>query len=242
VIKSELRGHIGVIEIDRPERRNALDLDHCHALRDCVDKAAAGGARTLVITGVGGSFCAGADLGTVYGPGFRDALRDLLSAIADVPMPVIAAVNGPAIGAGTQLAIACDLRVAAEGAVFAIPTAQLGLAVDPWTVRRLSAVAGAGTARALLLACETLSAERAYGMGFVDRLGDRDAALRWAEEVGALAPLTQAYSKRAVDAAVEDADIAADVTADYEAVWRSEDAEEGRRARIEKRRPRFRGR
>jgi enoyl-CoA hydratase len=242
VIKSELRGQIGIIEIDRPERRNALDLDHCHALRDCVGKAVAGGARTLVITGVGTSFCAGADLGTVYGPGFRDALREVLSSIAQAPLPVIAAVNGPAVGAGTQLAIACDLRVAAEGAVFAIPTAQLGLAVDPWTVRRLAAVAGAGTARALLLACETLSAERAYGMGFVDRLGDRDAALRWAEEVGALAPLTQAYSKRALDAAVEGVGVDAEAAAGYEAVWRSEDAQEGRRARVEKRRPRFRGR
>ncbi len=76
--------------------------------------------------------------------------------LATLPIPVIAAVNGPAIGAGTQLAIACDLRVAGPTARFAVPTAKLGLAVDPWSVRRLASLAGGGSARAMLLGVDTL--------------------------------------------------------------------------------------
>jgi enoyl-CoA hydratase len=237
-----MHDQVGVLELDRPARRNALDADHCHALRDAVEKMVAAGARTIMITGVGRSFCSGADLGQVYSEGFRAALRGALDTIAEVPVPVIAAVNGPAIGAGTQLAITCDLRIASENAVFAIPTARLGLATDPTTIRRLVAVAGTGMARAMLLACETIPADRAYARGLVDRIGDRDAALGWALEVAAFSPVTQAYSKRAVRSVVglPDADDA--VLAEYNAVWSSEDAAEGQRANAEKRPPRFGGR
>lgn len=248
MIKSELCDYVEVVELDRPERRNALDVDHCHALRDAIEKAVAGSARAVMITGAGRSFCAGADLSQVYGEGFRDAFFGALETIIEAPVPVVAAVNGPAIGAGTQLALACDLRVAADSAVFAIPAARLGLAVDPPTVRRLTALAGTGTALAMLLACEAIPADRAHACGLVNRLGDRDAAMRWAQEIATFAPLTLAYSKRVVRTAgtgshvmgasgTDDAAVAA-----YEAIWHSEDATEGQRAYIEKRPPRFRGR
>jgi enoyl-CoA hydratase len=242
MIDSRLEGDVGVVELNRPERRNALDVEHCEALRDAVGKAVAAGARALVVTGSGSSFCAGADLGGVHGDGFRAALRRALASIVDAPMPVLAAVNGPAIGAGTQLAIACDLRVAAEGAAFAVPTARIGLAVDPWTVRRLAAVAGGGTARAMLLGGDTLGAEQAHARGLADRLGDLDAALRWAEEIATLAPLTLAYSKRATNQLAGSAIADAELAAAYDAIWRSGDAAEGHRARAAKRPPRFQGR
>ena len=85
----------------------------------------------------------------------------MLAAVTEVSVPVIAAVNGPAIGAGAQLALACDLRVAAPEATFAIPTARLGIAVNPWTIRRLALLAGTGTAQAMLIGGETLDAARA---------------------------------------------------------------------------------
>ncbi len=119
---------VAVIEIDRHERRNALDTAHCDALRDAVRTE---GVRAVVITGAGSSFCAEADLGAVYDGAFLDALYAMLAAVTEAPVPVLAAVNGPAIGAGAQLAIACDLRVAAREATFAIPTARLGIAVNP---------------------------------------------------------------------------------------------------------------
>jgi Enoyl-CoA hydratase/isomerase len=110
-------GDVAVIEIDRHDRRNALDAAHCDGLGAAVREQAAGGARALVITGAGSSFCSGADLGGVYGETFRDALYAMLAAITGTRVPVIAAVNGPAIGAGAQVALACDLRVAAPAAV-----------------------------------------------------------------------------------------------------------------------------
>lgn len=232
---------VGLLELDRPDRRNALDTASCRALVDGVARLLDDGVRALVVTGSGTSFCSGADFAEVYGVGFRDALHAALRALADAPVPVVAAVNGPAIGAGTQLAIACDLRVAAREAVFAVPTARLGLAVDPWTVHRLAQLAGGGTARALLLACEQVDASLAHARGLVDRIGDRADALALAAEIATLAPLTLAYNKLALDRTDLPAGDGSLVAA-FERCWASTDLVEGRRAREERRPPAFRGR
>lgn len=232
---------VGLIELDRPERRNALDVAQCRRLVDAVGGLLGDGARAIVVTGSGSSFCSGADFGEVYTDGFRDALHAALRAVTEAPVPVVAAVNGPAIGAGTQLAIACDLRVAAPDAVFGVPTARIGLAVDPWTVRRLARLAGGGTARAILLACDRIGAELAHARGLVDRLGDRAEALSLAAELATLAPLTLRYNKFALDRA-ELADDDPALVAAFEGCWASEDLEEGRLARSEKRPASFRGR
>jgi len=152
VITVTAHGRASVLQIDRPERRNALDTDTCNQLRQGLQDSVQGGALAVVITGQGSSFCSGADLSGVYGDEFLLALRTMLSAITDAPVPVIAAVNGPAIGAGTQLAVACDLRVAAPTAVFGVPTSQLGLAAEAFTLRRLALFAGGGAARRMMLA------------------------------------------------------------------------------------------
>lgn len=241
MINVSVDGGVGLIELDRPQRRNALDVATCTALVGAVAQLRSGGARALVVTGAGSSFCSGADFGEVYSDGFRDALYAALHALTDAPVPVVAAVNGPAIGAGTQLAIACDLRVAAPGAVFGVPTARIGLAVDPWTVHRLAQLAGGGTARSILLACERVEAEQAHARGLVDRLGDRAAALALAAELAGLAPLTLAYTKLALDRT----DLPIDdprLVAAFERCWASADLVEGRRAREERRTPVFHGR
>ncbi len=123
-------GRVAMLTLDRQDKRNALHTELCRRLTEAVTEALADGARVLVLTGAGTSFCSGADLDAAYSPEFREALYGMLHAVADAPIPVIAAVNGPAIGAGTQLAVAADLRVAAPGALFAVPTVKLGLAVD----------------------------------------------------------------------------------------------------------------
>lgn len=242
MIRTETRGDVGIVTIDRHERRNALDLAHVEDLREAVDGLLGEKVRSMVITGAGSSFCSGADLDGVYGPGFRDALYSALDVISSAPVPVIAAVNGPAIGAGTQVAIACDLRVAAPSAKFAIPTARNGLAVDPWTIRRLALVAGGGAARAMLLGCEHYGDSRAYQCGLVDRLGSFHDALEWAEDLATAAPLTLAYSKAALESMFEPRPWGEDLDRDFAAVWESEDVEEGVRARMEKRKPDFQGR
>ena len=248
MIELTTRDRVAMITLQRPEKRNALTVELCNRLRDAVGDATRDAARALVITGGGTSFCSGADLDAVYSDAFRDALYDMLHTVADAPVPVVAAVNGPAIGAGTQLALAADLRVAAPTASFAIPTAKIGLAVDPWTIRRFAHLAGNGTARAVLLACTQLDARQAHVCGFADRLGSLDDALAWAAEMAELAPLTVAYSRqvlnRLVDSsAVDDAGEGEKaLMRAFEACWASEDFAEGRRARVERRVPRFEGR
>jgi enoyl-CoA hydratase len=234
VINRHRDGDVAVIEIDRHERRNALDVAHCDALRAALTGETA---RAVVITGAGSSFCSGADLGAVYDAAFRDALYAMLATVTELGVPVLAAVNGPAIGAGAQLALACDLRVAAAEATFAIPTARLGIAVTPWTIRRLALLAGTGAAQAMLIGGESIDAARAWQYGLASRLGDRAAALAWARELAGLAPLSLAYAKRALNQPDS-----AELVKHFEACWASEDAAEGRSARAAKRQPRFVGR
>jgi enoyl-CoA hydratase len=162
-------------------------------------------------------------------------------------MAVIAAVDGAALGAGTQLAIACDLRVASAAARFGIPAAKLGLMVDHWTVRRLALLAGHGPARSMLLAAEVLDGETAVRLGLAQRLGQLDDALVWADEIAALAPLTIAGHKLSLNRlesgaeADEDRDDR-DVSAAFARAWASDDLAEGMAAFRERRAPEFRGR
>jgi enoyl-CoA hydratase len=232
-------GPVTILELQREDRRNALNLELCRAIHAAVDEVADGGARVIVITGRGSAFCSGADLGGVYGPEFLEALYGMLHHLAKLPLPLIAAVNGPAIGAGTQLAIACDLRVADETAKLGVPTARNGMAVDAWTIRTLAALAGGGPARRLMLAAETFDRETALGMGLADRAGTLDDALAWAHEIAALAPLTLAHNKLILNGSSDD-DAAIDES--FAAVWASADVREAAAARAEKRTPNFEGR
>ncbi|HEU4361824.1 MAG TPA: enoyl-CoA hydratase [Mycobacterium sp.] len=242
MITTDKDGAVGLITVHRHERRNALDIVHCDELHKAVRDLYDSGLRALVITGHGTSFCAGADLTGVYGGGFRNALYAMLRTITRLPVPVIAAVNGPAIGAGTQLAIACDLRVGDSSAEFAIPTARNGLAVDPWTVRRLAVLAGGATARAMLLGCQRFDVEQALQRGLVDRTGDLPAALSWAAEIATYSPLSVRYAKTALDTLFESDSVAPELRDAFEECWRSEDFAEANRARAESRAPQFQGR
>jgi enoyl-CoA hydratase len=230
--------HVRVVTIDRPERRNALDHETLDALRDAV---VAADVRVLVLRGVAGHFCSGADLTGVEDQSFARLLRGLLTALRDAPFPVVAAVEGAALGAGTQLAIACDLRTATPDASFGIPAARLGLMVDHWTVARLAREAGAGPARAMLLAAEVLTGADAHRLGLAQRLCTPDEALDWADEIAGRAPLTIAGHKLMLNRV--DADPAADddVAAAFSAAWASEDFREGLTAFRERRAPEFRG-
>jgi enoyl-CoA hydratase len=230
-------GHVTLLTLRREERRNALNLDLCRAINESAQRAVDGGSRVIVITGAGSAFCSGADLGGVYGPEFLEALYGMLHRLTKLPVPVIAAVNGPAIGAGTQLALACDLRVADASARFAVPTAKNGMAVDGWTIRTLAALAGTGRARRLMLAAESLDRNEAVAAGLVDRAGTLDDALAWADEIAQLAPLAIAHNKLVLNGGDDEA-----VSASFEAVWASADVREAAAARDEKRPPVFDGR
>ena len=255
MIQFEVRGLVGLATIDRVERRNALNGELCEQLRDLL--VAHPDLRAVVITGAGSAFCAGADLvtrfeqseTTAHGPvdTFRPAFEELLDAIVDHPAPVVAAVNGPAIGAGMQLAVACDLRVAAPGAKFAIPGGRLGVHLSPRNIWRVAMLAGQGAARDFLLAGRTVDADEALRMGIVQRIGD-DAladALAIADDIAASAPLTTRGHKRSLNLVAEAQWLSADARTEIAALeaeaFASEDLQEGMAAFAEKRTPNFTG-
>ena len=184
-------GHVMTLEMQRPERRNALNAELVDGLRDAIEKAAAEDVRVVVLTGGGHVFSSGADLSG--GQGVADELPDkaraLNLAIDSAPIPVIGAVNGPAIGAGVILSMICDLRVVAPEAYFQFPVAKYGIALDNWSIRRLTSLVGAGRARGMLLGAERLTADAALQTGMANRIGTLADAQAWAQEIAGYAPL-----------------------------------------------------
>ncbi|MFI6046194.1 enoyl-CoA hydratase [Nocardia sp. NPDC051321] len=235
-------GDVVTIELRREERRNALNLELITLLREAVLAAVADDARVIVLTGRGPIFSAGADLSGVYSDEFLDGLLEMLHTIEAVPVPVISAINGGALGAGVQLALASDLRVISPEAYIAIPAAKLGISVDRWTVRRLASLIGGGPARTILLGAEQVSAADAYSFGFANRLGSLADAQAWAKQIAELAPLSLRHMKLVLnDDGTREPDNAQQRAA-LEAAWSSADAQEGRLARLEKRAAKFTGR
>jgi enoyl-CoA hydratase len=252
VITFEQRGKVGVATINRPKRRNALNAEMCDQLRAHLERSA--DLRAIVMTGAGTAFCAGADLVTRFATEgdstadtFRPAFERVLDAIVAHPAPVVAAINGPAIGAGMQLAVACDVRVAALGARLAIPGGKLGIHLSPRNIWRLAHLVGQGPARDFLLAGRTVEAEEAMRLGLVQYV-DNDAlgaALALAGEIAASAPLTVRGHKLALNLVAEAmwlGDEARAEIAEREAIaFASDDLQEGLAAFAEKRTPNFQG-
>lgn len=233
-------GPVTVVTIDRPQRRNAVDLATVEALGDAVEAALGARARVVVLTGSGGHFCAGADLGGVDDSTFVAALNRTLAMLRHTSIVTMAAIEGVALGAGTQFAVSCDLRVATVDARFGVPAAKLGLAVDHETIRRLAAFAGEGTARAMLLATEELDGAAAHRIGLVQRVGALDDALAWAGAIAELAPLTIAAHKLGLERLADHADDP-DYAEARTRAWTSSDLQEGLVAFKERRKPEFRG-
>jgi enoyl-CoA hydratase len=248
--------HVGTALIDRRARRNALSATLCDELRRLLEEN--GDVRAFVIGGAGDrAFCSGADLaqraddtgGIAHGGGdsFRPAFDQLLSAIVAFPAPVIAAVNGAALGAGMQLAVACDLRVVAPGASFGIPAGRLGVLLSAVNVERLVRVVGQAMARDVLLTARVLDVDEAAAVGLVQRRADDtvNAAQVLATEIAGLAPMSIVGHKtmlNRVDAAstLSNDDLRALGELELSA-FQSADLQEGLAAFSEKRRPRFGG-
>ncbi len=231
---------IATITIDRPAKRNAVDLTACRTIEAHVNEAVAHGARVLIVTGAGGHFCAGADISGVEDDGFRAAIRGALDALRAAPLVTMAAIDGFALGAGVQLSAACDVRVATTNARFGVPAAKLGLAVDHATIQHVTTMLGGAQARAMLLTCEQVPGQRAYDLGFVNRIGDLEDARTWAAQIAALAPLTIAAHKLALNR-LEPSPADQDVIDAVARAWGSEDLVEGRAAFAAKRPPHFLG-
>ncbi|MCU1646318.1 MAG: Enoyl-CoA hydratase [Nocardia sp.] len=234
-------GEVVTIELQRPQRRNALNEELVGLLRDAIEQAAES-ARVIVLTGQGPIFSAGADLDGVYSDTFLEGLLGMLATIQTVPVPVISAINGGALGAGVQLAIASDLRVMSPDSFIAVPAAKLGISVDRWTVRRLSALIGSGPARTILLGADRISAQDAYNFGFANKIGTLADAQQWAKQIAELAPLSLRHMKLVFNDDGSRTTDTAEQSAALAAAWASDDAKEARAARLEKRPAKFTGR
>lgn len=236
-----------VLTINRPARRNALDLATAEALAAALDELdARSDVRVGVLTGAGGSFCAGMDLKAFAETGQRPITesRGGLGIVKRPPVkPVVAAVEGFVLGGGFEVALACDLIVAAEDAVFGLPEVQRGLVAAGGGALRLTQRLPYHLAMELLLTGERLPAARAYQLGLVNRLAPSgqvlDQSLQLARSIGRAAPLAVAVTKRiAVESRGWPAEEAYDrQEALTQAVRESADAREGARAFAERRSP-----
>lgn len=241
-IQTHLADQVAVITIDRQERRNALNLSALEELHTAVVTAVEQQARALILTGAGGHFCAGADLTELEDVSFTRRLAQVLAHLAQVPIVTIAAIEGSCMGLGMQLALACDVRVVADSAAFAIPVGKLGLMVDHWTIDRACRLFGEGATRQMVLTAAVLDADAAWRLGFAQERGGLDAARAIASRARGLAPLTQAGSKVGFEARAERSATAGDYDEAFHRAWASEDLVEGQRAFTQRRPPVFRGR
>ncbi|MGY1703476.1 enoyl-CoA hydratase/isomerase family protein [Geodermatophilus sp. SYSU D00697] len=251
----EDRGHVRVLTLDRPERRNALSsalqADLVEELLRCGED---GDVRAVVLTGTGPAFCAGFDLkeiregdrrGERFRPPMNRPTRSLFEVVSETPVPIVAAVNGAAVAGGFELALACDLRVAATGVPMGLPEAKIGMGANFGSVvlpKRIPM----GIALEMLYTGEYVTSEVAERWGLVNRLVPADdvlpTALRLAETIAANAPISIRRMKETAVKALELPlwqALRLDVGPNP---YLSEDRREGIAAHLEKRPPRWTGR
>jgi enoyl-CoA hydratase/carnithine racemase len=257
-IRCETHDGVARITLARPEKRNAMNAAMFQELGEATQHVGDDDAiRLVIVAGEGPSFCAGIDLGALAGlaGAARERFREFVGMaqrpyrlLASMRKPVIAAVQGHAIGAGFQLALACDLRVAAPDASFAMLEGRYGLVPDLGGSHHLARLIGVGRAKELVWTARTVAAEEAVAIGLVNRLataGDLHAATdALAEEILTLAPLPQFLSKDLIARAAEtplEAEFDREAEAQL-ACLASADHREAVAAFLERRPPTFTGR
>ncbi len=251
----EDRGLVRVVTLANPRKRNALDFESLLELEEACLAAARDRVRCLVLRGAGEqAFSAGFDIGALPrsgGGGERpdEAVERAMEAVEAVPCPTIAFVNGAAYGAGAELAVTCDLRIAARGASLGMPPARLGVVYSAAGLRRFLTLLGPARTRELFFTGRPVKAEEALSLGLVDRVvpAAEEAALALAEEIARNAPLAVQGMKRILRL-LESAHERGLTGAEREEVaglrrraFESADLVEGRAAFLEKRPPRFTG-
>lgn len=244
----EFQDFRAAVTFRRPERHNALDIEDLAALDLALTKLAArSDLRVLVLKAEGRSFCSGVDLGVVAGHDWRDnPLERVSDRLESLPFPTFCVLQGGVYGGGTDLALACDFRLGAQGIKCFIPPARLGIQYHPHGLRRAVSRLGLGPAKRLFLAAETFSDAEMLRTHFIDWLvapEDLDArADAVAETLAGLSPLALRGMKQSLNeiaAGMFDERAARDRAA---ASFQTDDFREGRQAMAEKRPARFTGR
>lgn len=257
-VRTTIDDGVATITIDRPEVRNAIDVETVAGVRAGFEEAVAAGARAAVLTGAGKAFCAGADLAfvraafeqgadAVLGPLVND-LHALIARMRELPFPIVAAVEGPAAGAGLGLALAADTRVAGGSAVFVTAYFGIGASPDGGVSYFLTRNLGAARATELVISNRPVRAEEMLSLGLVEQIVEEGGALAAAQErARALAnvpPLALLRLRALVDAApTQSIQLHLDQERDaISSLWPAEDFREGISAFLERRTPRFTGR
>ncbi len=247
--------HVARLTISNPGKRGALDHAILDAFATTLPRLEA---RCVIVTGEGSTFSAGYDIGHLPSAGSAEEAEKLvahpftaaLEALEAYPYPTIAALNGHAIGGGLELALACDLRIAASTIALAMPPAKLGLIYSHTGIRKFIETVGAPRTRELFLMGRRIDARTAREWGLVNGVAEpaqlASQALALAEEAAANAPLAQAGNKRVIRAVLDaraelDPAVEDELIALRQACFSSEDFREGVRAFAEKRPPHWQG-
>jgi len=243
----ERRDRVLLITLNRPDDRNAINRELTEGLLRAIEELDSDDGLTAgVLTGAGKGFCSGMDLKAFARGGSPDAILKFFRDGASKPL--IGAVEGFAVAGGLELALTCDLLVAAKGAKLGIPEAGVGLFAAGGGLLRLPQRVPYGVAMEMALTADPITAEQAYEYGLVTRLVEKgqavEVALALAERIARNAPLAVAVSKRLIRASigVTEAEFWELQTPEVPGVFGSEDAKEGPRAFAEKRAPVWSGR
>jgi len=248
--------YLRIVTLNRPEKKNALnnqlikELDH--VIEEIKNDAEAG---AVIITGNEQSFAAGADIteiSTIATPidahRFEFSIQSLFIKIEDLEKPVIAAVSGLALGGGCELALACDLRIAAENAIFGQPEIKIGVIPGGGGTQRLPRLVGLGRAKELLYTGEPIDAQEAYRIGLVNKVVPVGSVMEEANKLAEKLISRPAFALKMIKMAVNEGinmDIKSAITHEarcFEIIFSTEDQKEGVNAFLEKRKPNFKGR
>jgi enoyl-CoA hydratase/carnithine racemase len=253
-IKLEKRQGIGYLTLNRPEVRNAINQEMIDETLDAlcrIEKDAE--IRVLIVTGAGKAFQAGADIAELKQMKPLDILRwnegivRINAGLEKLPQPVIAAVNGAAMGGGLELALACTFRIVAESAKLGLPEVKLGIIPGTGGTQRLPRLIGKGKAAEMILTGDAIDATEAYRIGLANRIAPDGETLKFAEE---LAARIMANAPVAVEMAKDSIEIGKDLPLEPAVQYSqkncvtcfsTQDMQEGMSAFLEKRKPKFSG-
>ena len=247
-ITYEQDGFVGVITINRPKALNALNSDVLKELNACLDGINLETTRALILTGAGEkSFVAGADIGEMStltkaeGEAFGKIGNDVFRKLETFPIPVIAAINGFALGGGCEISMSCDIRICSENAVFGQPEVGLGITPGFGGTQRLARIIGVGKAKEMIYAATNVKAEEAYRIGLVNAVYPLEelipAAKKLAGKIAKNAPIAVRACKKAIneglDAVMDEAIVIEEKL--FGSCFETEDQREGMGAFLEKR-------
>ena len=241
-------GHVGIITINRPKALNALNEDVLRDIETAFDAVDCSEIRAVIVTGAGEkSFVAGADIAAMstmtkeQGEHFGKFGNDIFRKIETFPVPVIAAVNGFALGGGNELAMCCDIRICSENAVFGQPEAGLGITPGFGGTQRLARLIGPGKAKEMVYGARNIKADEAYRVGLVNAVYPQEelmaAAMKLAQTIAKNAPIAVRNCKKAINEGLEvEMDLAIEIEEKlFGDCFETQDQKDGMTAFLEKR-------